>query len=880
MSTQSQGGTLPPKQIPPQKNFIISYDQKPSQQPSKPDNFVITQTPQPYEAPPPQQPFTINNPETKLSKQNTDTSQFTISNSQTPPPPTQTQQPFIIQEPKQDTNYPQQNISDQFSIINPTDTTPNTKQQDFMTIQNPIAQQTYTPPQTQMSIIDPIVPGTQFTQSQLAAIFQQENSYKNKIAAQTPFSIYSPIQQQTTKNQLVAPTLENLFTNPIGVLDTILGLGSIAADKLPKNNIGSTFINAEVGGAGNMLNQYNSVDNAIKSVIKAPQTSNPFTPLNTAQQAGMVANTIGETVILATVAPEILPISTPAILGGAALNLGLSQGIEYAQSGKVGTPQQMANDALVGSLFAVGGSGVFSGITQVANKGVPIVSKVAGTLIGTTAGRTAVASGIGAGVGYATTGTPEGAIEGAAMGGIFSLGGELTGKTILPKLQQLGGAEQLTEGPKVITFDNQEVPSYVSKPNEGLGGKQLQIISSVTSEPVGSKGITLESMKAEYSGQTVPTSHATLETKGFNLGNGDTTLLKGFPTEASGGRANLELYHFYSAPGDTNFVKGYGGYMGIGEGESGSVPQIKSGKASLLITNKTFVDPTLMKQPNESTGAFLDRFSRASGKTGLGPETQLGISQERQLETPASYLRNGKQLPGSIYRSGGKVGTFQIKQYSESSIFGKPIKEVPVLKDLTAKYTKFDVFKGEYESVLTDESTASLKPTETINRPTKIVSSNTSFLSSSGLISSPRITSTKQSSYTKTSNPISSIYSQNNYSSTNSKNSSPILSASNFNSSPINSPIKTPFSSPKSNSSENNSYQYSPIKSPVSNGYSPIKSIFNSSPINSPISNSSGQNRSIFSDSYSPIKPSISSKNSSPTILRATQSGFKTTSVF
>jgi hypothetical protein len=504
------------------------------------------------------------------------------------------------------------------------------------------------------------------------------------------------------------------------------------------------------GMGGTVANQLTGASNFLGNIAGQKPAPTPYTPnTETAKIAGL-ATQVGEIGLVVLAAPVVLPISAPAVIAMGAVNAGISQGVQYATTGKFGTPTEVLDQALVGSAFAVGGSGLLAGGAKVAGASIPVLSKVATTAIGTTLGRTAMFTAGGAVVGYGTDPTPAGAIGGAVMGGAFALGGEVLGKTMFPKLQQLRGAQQLQEGPLVTTFDNQQVPSYISKPNEALGGKQLQIVSSVTANPVGSKGVTLEGMMAEYSGKSIPTSHATLGTEGFNLGKGETTLLKGFPTQAKGSRADLELYHFYSAPGDAKYVKGYGGYMGIGEGESGSIPQFKTGKPTLLTTLNTKVSPELMQRPNESMGSFLDRFSKSSGKTGLGPETQLGFSQERQLETPASYLRNGEQLQGSLYRSQGKVGTFQIKQYSESNFLGKPIKNIPVLKDLTARSTTFDVYKGEYEAVIGERGVP--KVTEVTNRPTKVISGSSTSLPT--IPSNPMINSQQKSPSNSSPNSI------------------------------------------------------------------------------------------------------------------------------
>jgi len=279
------------------------------------------------------------------------------------------------------------------------------------------------------------------------------------------------------------------------------------------------------------------------------------------------------------------------------------------------------------------------------------------------------------------------------------------------------------------------------------------VVGSVTEKPVGTKGVTTESLIQEYVGKKVPASHATLDLGAFK---GEEVLLRGFPEEARGWRKAAGMFHFYTAPGGEDFVNIYGGYMGIGAGYNGSTPKVRfGGKPGVVIARETYVSPELLPQLGESISEYLARFSFASGKTGISPETVLGFSAERQLSTPASYMRFGVKLPGTLFRPEKVLSeTFQIKQVP-SGILG----EIPILRTLLSRYTEFGVVVGKFAPVTETVSISkslfaglgSLPTAEMSSIPTVTVSPP--FTAVPLQVISPPVSKTKPSSLLKISTP-------------------------------------------------------------------------------------------------------------------------------
>jgi len=396
---------------------------------------------------------------------------------------------------------------------------------------------------------------------------------------------------------------------------------------------------------------------------------------------------------------------------------------------------------------------LFSGVSKV----TPVLARqtIAGSLARASASAT-----LGAAGGYVFSGgKPEEAGKGAALAFGLSLGYEWIARPLIGEVrarlpERLGGTPRLQEGAPTIGKTGEPVKTYVSEPLEKLDQKQLQIVADVTQKPVGTSGVTIETMVDDYVNQFIPTGHGTLKPESFELSIGGKTVLKGYPSESMGFRKEYELYHFYSAPGSEKFVTVYGGYMGIGEGYSGVSPKIVvGGKPTALVTTETYISD-FSRRASESLDDWLERISSYSGKTGIAPETLAGRSAEQQFITPTAYTRKGVELPGSLFVSEGKVGTFQIKQTPEG-IIGK----IPIIRSMLSQYTTLNVFKGHYAPIATviEPKTISIGRIETT--PTIHVPSQSVMASPLAIVVSPSLISVPKSA-SKISASVSNIQSR------------------------------------------------------------------------------------------------------------------------
>jgi len=415
---------------------------------------------------------------------------------------------------------------------------------------------------------------------------------------------------------------------------------------------------------------------------------------------------------------------------GAALDVGISQAIKAASGGGWLTPKEVAQSAVGAARF------------------VP-------KLVASRAGRVALQTGFGGLAGYILSGGDvETALKAAAFSGLLTAGIEYVGVPLFHEARvKFGKATRLRKAGTTLGAGGEKVPVWESPSLEELGGKRIRVVGSVTEKPVGTGGVTTESLIQEYVGKKVPASHATLDLGAFK---GESVLLRGFPEEARGWRKAAGMFHFYTAPGGEDFVNIYGGYMGIGAGYSGSTPKVRfGGKPGVVVARETYVSPELLPQPGESISEYLTRFSFASGKTGISPETLLGFSAERQLSTPASYTRFGVKLPGTLFTPEKVLSeTFQIKQ-APSGILGK----IPVLRTLLSRYTEFGVVVGKFAPVTEtlsvsgtlSASLGSLPTVEMSSIPTVTVSPP--FTAVPLQVISPTVSKTKPSSLLKISTP-------------------------------------------------------------------------------------------------------------------------------
>lgn len=559
-----------------------------------------------------------------------------------------------------------------------------------------------------------------FNSSQIAALERSQQLPAQTFSPLPPEPTANIIQQGGTTWQKVnsAPAqparktsnsdpvgfFKELATNPVPILTALIN--PVAKAKAKDNSPAGTVFNVYIGAAGEILNQYSGVKDAMSNVGKKPLLAPsiplvnsipnpnapkvPFSPQSETQQTGQTIFKVSEALVVAAVAPVLGPVigvSSTSVLVGEGLSVGINQVFKGVQGGGLLTPEEIAVGAAQGGVFTIIGGAVFRG-----------AGRIAPSIVASRPGRVGIGAGLGGGISYITSGgNLEETGKGALFGGALVLGTELIGVPLYNKLRstlptKYGGAIRLTLGEPTIGASGEEVPTYVSDKLKVLGGKRLRIVGDVTENPVGSDGVTLKSLVGEYTGKNVPTAHATLTPEQFNLKVGGETLLKGYPELSKGFRSSQQLHPFYSAPGSEEFVTVYGGYAGIGEGYSGSSPKIVfNGKPTALITLETKVSPEFLRLPNENQAVFLNRITSLSGKTGISSETLLGYSMERQLSTPTAYNRFGVDLPGSRFISEGKVGIFQIKSLPSGKI-GK----IPIIRDMFAEYTSLAVVKGSY----------------------------------------------------------------------------------------------------------------------------------------------------------------------------------------
>lgn len=420
---------------------------------------------------------------------------------------------------------------------------------------------------------------------------------------------------------------------------------------------------------------------------------NPSDPIQiTGKTAYNVASAVAISAVIPAAAPKVIPITASSILKAGLLNVGLTEGITAIQTELLDNdpttkyspdPVRISQSFALGEGFAVAGAGALKA-----------ASKIDPTIVASRGGRAAVSMGVGAGAGYLLSGgDPEQTIQGALVAGAFGVGQELVYTPLKSGLSsRLGFSQRLIPGEPTIGKSGEMVPTFISeKPITSLGNRRLRVVADVTENPVGSKGVTVKTLTQEYVGQNIPTAHATLNSKAFNLKAGGETVLRGFPEQGAGYRAQKELFHFYSAPGSKDFVNVYGGYAGITNASESAFKLTIGGKPTVLTTVNTPISRKFTPLPGESEAAYLSRTSRLPGETGIAQETMFGKSMERQFVTTASYERMGVQLQGSKFVSEGQVGKYQIKQLPTGRL-GK----VPIVRDALSTYTDLTVVKGRY----------------------------------------------------------------------------------------------------------------------------------------------------------------------------------------
>lgn len=146
----------------------------------------------------------------------------------------------------------------------------------------------------------------------------------------------------------------------------------------------------------------------------------------------------------------------------------------------------------------------------------------------------------------------------------------------------------------------------------------------------------------------IDTVHATLSKDIVPTKKNPTVLLEEFPSQAKGLRKEYEIFPFYkSIPSEDKAVI-YGGYIGLGKGESGlmksKVVLFKSGKYAILEKGSY-----VTKTPRLSLKNIVDwqNLPEQTGKTFLAPEDVFRMSNknalaEGQVVTPASSMERSR----------------------------------------------------------------------------------------------------------------------------------------------------------------------------------------------------------------------------------------------
>ncbi|MEM4454418.1 MAG: hypothetical protein QXT28_06900 [Thermofilaceae archaeon] len=331
---------------------------------------------------------------------------------------------------------------------------------------------------------------------------------------------------------------------------------------------------------------------------------------------------------------------------------------------------------------------IYGGVSSAA---IQMVAAAAPKVVASSLGRIGVSAAIGGAIRYAETKDVEEAMKAAAISAVAAGVVEFLVRPAYYELKaKLGFSQRLEPGEPTIGKSGKAETYETYLKNEDV---KLRVVADVTEKPLPMETAARMAEIESYAGRRIATAHATLDFQQFAK-PGEDILLKGFPSEAAGFRREWQLYHFYSAPGSENVITVYGGYMGVGEAASEAPARIIfGGKPGAVATLSTYITPELLPKPGETVAEYFTRFSLASGKTFISPETVMGFSVERQLSTPAAYVRFGVELPGSYYHVERVLPkTFQIKTVPEL------LKNIPVLRTLAAKYIEFKVALGEFRA--------------------------------------------------------------------------------------------------------------------------------------------------------------------------------------
>ena len=224
-----------------------------------------------------------------------------------------------------------------------------------------------------------------------------------------------------------------------------------------------------------------------------------------------------------------------------------------------------------------------------------------------------------------------------------------------------GIATNLNEGKFLTTLGKagEEIKVYTGK----IGTQEIRVVGGVTEKPA-SAG----TLAAQYVGKPSSNIHATFSAEIAKFGKTKGAMLEIMQSPTSSvteTRAALDLRNFYVSPQEVISGKptGYGGYVGIGKGESGGKIVFGGTPTMLLLKNQEVAN--FGKLTNEPTRTYIARINARINEVGIPQENYLGMSSERQLIMPAKIGEG----TGTTLKSEGRIGKLFVKEVSSKNAF-------------------------------------------------------------------------------------------------------------------------------------------------------------------------------------------------------------------
>jgi hypothetical protein len=533
---------------------------------------------------------------------------------------------------------------------------------------------------------------------------------KNPLQTITPFTFIgsTPIGQVGNVISTYAYELSNRAVATQGNLTPLQSTGAFG------RSVVAAF---EFEGAGAL--------NAVSTSLGHPANI----PTNPATVAGSIAATVGIVGATAGIGEASGLVSSSLVFKGAIIGATISPIItEGFTLGKANSAQLLGSaeyGAIIGSLSTVALSGASRVIASVSPRVASVIASKGATGF---LSRSLLGGGFNVALTLPFSQNPETLAENFGIGFAIAGAGDVFVRTVSsrvspflpngPEIAERTGITSGKSGAEIPVFET-KAPQVSSEFIESSGEMLLE--TNVENEnafvqrvvpDVSENLATGKELELEYAGKIVPTSHATLNPSGFDV-NGE-TILQAESSQAAGFRQAEKIYPFYQAPGQlenpsegTQFYKDivsgyrgkittYGGYIGIGEDESGKV--IFGGKPTAIQTRETFVEPFEVG-PKEDVQSAIERYLSRPGATSVGIENLLNPEQvgERQLETTTQYERYGEKLIGSKITLEGKTGSVQVRQEPETLVTEK----IPILRNIEnavrTRYTTFNIYTGVIE---------------------------------------------------------------------------------------------------------------------------------------------------------------------------------------